>query len=293
MNTAKKSFRLLSALLVFSMAAFMISCGDDAETLATADKQSVSSESSSDSYFQDAEDISSSVTFASNTDLGGRTSGLIDERLAGATITLSEGSTETAGTITVDFGTGVTVNGVTRKGKIVITYSGSRRSVESTHSITFVDFYVNDVKIEGTRTVTVTEVTNTSITHLITLTDGQITWPDESYATRTASHSRKWTHNADLDRSNDLVTLLKEGIASGRTREGAEYNMQITKDIVFKASCGIARKFLPAEGEKVLSIGGNSGREIIINYGTGDCDNVITVTINGETKTVTVDRNKG
>lgn len=282
--------------MLFATAAYLTSCGNDDETLASADKQSVSSESSSDSYFEDAEDISASVTFASNSDLGGRTSGLIDERLAGATITLSEGATENAGIITVDFGEGVTVGGVERKGKIIITYEGQggRLAVGNSHSITFENFFVNGVKIEGTRTVEVSAKTETYITHEITLTGGKITWDagtaNETSATRTSHHFRKWTHNGDLIRSNDEVALLEGGTASGTNRDEVEYSMQITKDIVFKASCAIAKKFMPSSGEKILVIGGNSARAITINYGTGDCDNSITVTINGKTTTVTVSR---
>lgn len=290
MNTLKKSFRLLSALTVFSVAAFLISCGGDEETLASADKQSVSSESSSDSYFEDAEDISASVTFASNADLGGRTTGLIDERLMDATITLSDGATENAGTITVDFGEGVTTGGVERKGKIIISYEGKRLMVGSSHTITFDNFYVNGVKIEGTRTVEVSEVTTTSITHEISLTGGVVTWPDNTSASRTAHHFRKWTHGGDLIRSNDEVSILEGGTAGGENRDGVGYEMQITKNIVFTAACAIKKRFMPSEGEKVLAIGGNSPRQITINYGTGDCDNSITVTINGVTKTVTVSR---
>ncbi len=46
-------------------------------------------------------------------------------------------------------------------------------------------------------------------------------------------------------------------------------------------------KYLPVSGEKVLTI---EGKSIIINYGQGDCDNVVTVTVDQVTKEVTVDR---
>ena len=292
MNTVKKSFRVLSALLIFAVSAFMISCSED-ETLATADKSSVSSEASTDSYFEDAEDLSSQVSYADNTEFGGRTVELGDDRLACATITLSEGATPQAGVITIDFGDGCTRNEITRKGKIIINYEGERRTVGSSHTITFDGFYVNGVKIEGTRTVEVSEKTNTSITHEITLTGGKITWdegtPNETSATRSANHLRKWDRK-ETGILDDEVRVLTGGTATGINRDGVEYSMQITQDIVFKASCLPLKRFLPVAGEKVLSVGGNSGREITVNYGSGDCDNMITVTINGQSKTVTVNR---
>lgn len=288
MNTVKKSFRLLSALILFGLSAFVISCTEE-ESLNLVDQQSVSSEASSDSYFEEAEDLSSVVSFANNSDFG-RVADLGDDRLVCATITLSPNATETAGTITVDFGTGCTRGQVTRKGKIIITYEGARRSVGSIHTVTFDNFYVNGSKIEGTRTVSVSAVTNTSITHYITLEDGKITFEDGKFATREASHYRVWNRNQALNFSDDEISILADGTASGTNRNGVEYTMQITEDIVFKASCALERKFMPASGEKILVVGGNNGRQITVNYGTGECDNVITVTINGETKSVTVNR---
>jgi hypothetical protein len=289
MNILKNSLRLLSIALVFSAGAFLISCSED-ETLNSSDKQSVSSEASTDSYFEEAEDLSSTVSFATNADLGGKMAGLEDDRLVGATISLSDGATATAGTITIDFGTGVTRGEITRKGKILITYSGERRAVNSSHTITFENFYVNGTKIEGTRTVKVSEVTNTFIKHEITLTDGKITWSDGTSATRDAHHFRKWTHGGTPARLDDSISILTGGTATGSNRDGVEFSMQITEDIVFKAECLALKRFLPASGVKVLVIGANAGREITVNYGTGDCDNLITVTINGQTTVVTVSR---
>lgn len=289
MNILRKSLRLLSIMLIFSVAALVTSCSEE-DTLNSADQQTVSSEASTDSYFEEAEDISSTVSFASNADIGGRSASLDDDRLACATLSLSEGATTSAGTITVDFGKGCTRGNITRKGKIIITYEGERRTMGSLHTITFDGFYVNGVHIEGTRTVEVSEITNTYITHEITLAGGIITWPDGSSATRVAHHYRKWTHGGTLERLNDTISILAGGTAAGSNRGEVEYSMQITEDIVFKAECLVQKRFLPASGEKVLLIGGNAGKEITVNYGTGDCDNVISVTINGQTKVVTVSR---
>jgi hypothetical protein len=294
MNILKKSFRLLSVMLVFSVAALVISCSDE-DTLNSADQQTVSSEASSDSYFEDAEGIASSAAFATNAELeGGRTSSL-DSRLTGATITFAEGSTEEGGTITIDFGTGKTFNGVVRAGKIIIEYTGARRTQGSSHTIYFENFYVNGVRIEGVRTVTVSQVDPNFITHHIELIDGKITWNEgmanETSATRTSTHDRKWIHNGTpLIPTEDEIRILKDGIAGGTNRNGTDYEMQITADIVFRAECLSQKRFLPVAGEKVLLVGGNTGKEITVNYGTGECDNVISVTINGQTKVVTVSR---
>jgi hypothetical protein len=241
-----------------------------------------------DSFFEDAEDLSFTVSLASNADLGGRVAGVDDDRLACATLSLSENATTAAGTITINFGEGCTRNGVTRKGKILVTYDGERKTIGSSISVTFDGYYVNGVKIEGTRTVKISEIATSYIVHEITLVNGKITWPDNSTATRNAHHFRKWNWNGTpLVRLDDEVRILADGSAEGINRNGKEYVMEITEDIVFKAECLSDKKFLPVSGEKILSV---NGRVITVNYGSGSCDNTITVTINGESTEVTVVR---
>ena len=287
MNTSKLGLRLISALMVFSMVAFVTSCTEE-DPIAFSDKQSVSSEANMDSYFEDAEDISFTVSVATDEEINGRIAGVNDDRLACEGVTVSLSGDENQRTITIDFGEGCTRNEVTRKGKIIITYTGPRFTVGSSISITFDGYYINDVKIEGTRTVEISEITNTSITHEITLANGKITWPDNSTATRNAHHFRKWDWKGDLIRLNDEVSLLEGGTAEGTNRNEKSYTMQITADIVFKAECFATRRFLPVSGEKILEV---NGRVITVNYGSGDCDNTITVTVDGgESVEVTVNR---
>lgn len=287
MNT-KIGFRLLSAMTLFSLSIYFMSCKQDDE-LGVGDSQNVSSEAAVDSYFEDAEDLSSTALMAEDpTSLGGRVAGN-DTRFCDNT-TVSFVGTNTEGTITIDFGTaeGCTdPRGNVRKGKIIITFSGNRFQINNSVSTTYENFSVNGVKIEGIRTVQLTSIE--PVIHEITVEDGKITWPDNSFATRDlAHHFRKWDmKGTPLDRTDDEVVLLEGGTATGINRRGKEYSMEISSDIVFKAACFSTSKFLPAAGEKILSV---EGKQIIVNYGQGDCDNVISVTINGVTRVVTVER---
>lgn len=290
MNTKKIGLRLISALLIFAMAAFVISCSDDESEVSFTDSQSVSSEASVDSYFEDAEDISATASLAADGDLGGRVAGLDDRFCDNVIIRFLRKNVANPDTILIDFGSGdgcTDPRGNVRKGKIRIVFSpGSRFQIDNTVTTTFISFSVNGILMEGTRTVTLTSLEPP--THEITLTDGRLTWPDNSTATRTAHHFRQWDRNGTpINRTDDRIIILEGGTASGTNRNEKEYSMQITQDIVFKASCHIVKKFLPVSGEKVLTVG---DRQITVNYGEGDCDNVITVTINGVSKEVTVDR---
>ena len=145
-----------------------------------------------------------------------------------------------AGIITVDFGEGVTVGGVERKAN----YYNPWRSRWPTgggksHSIVLKISLWMVLKLKALSHGWGKVQNRDHITHEITLTGGKITWDagtaNETSATRTSHHFRKWTHNGDLIRSNDEVALLEGGTASGTNRDEVEYPMQITKDIVFKA----------------------------------------------------------
>ena len=286
MNTSKTGFKLISAVIIFPIAAFLASCTKES-VVNYSDKQSVSSEAESDSYFEDAENLSATISVASNTDLGGRIA-VLGGPFTCATISLSAGATLTQGTITVDFGTGCTFNNVTRKGIMMITYNGDRKTVGSSITVTFTTYSVNGIQLEGTRTVTVSEVTATYIKHEITLTNGKITWTDNTSATRDAHHFRVWDWaGTPLVTTDDKVSILAGGTASGTNRNGKTYTMQITQDIVFSGQCESQQKFFPVSGEKIISV---DSKDITVNYGSGDCDNTITVTVNGQTATVTVVR---
>lgn len=297
MNNTKITFRLLSAIVLFSMAAFVISCSQDETPTGFSDSQSVSSEASSDSFFEDGEDLSATAVLADDADIRGRGDGLKqrDPRFSCATITLKNKIQLNADqsinkdTIIIDFGMGCDdKKGNIRKGKIIIYFSGNRRLLTSVIVTTFDGFSVNDVKMEGTRTVTLKEVSLTSITHEVKFEGGKISWPDNTTATRVAHHFRKVVHNATLtNRTDDQVILLVGGTASGSNRNGKEYTMQISKDIVFKASCFEVKKFMPVSGEKMLE---TAGKQIVINFGNGDCDNMVTVTVDGVSREVTIDR---
>jgi hypothetical protein len=287
MNT-KFGFRLFSAVALFSLSIYFMSCQEDDE-LGVGDSQNVSSEAAVDSYFEDVEDLSSTALMAQDpTSLGGRVAENDNRFCASTSVTFV--GTNAEGTITIDFGTaeGCTdLRGNVRKGKIIITFTGNRFQINNSVTTTFENFSVNGVKIEGVRTVKLTSIE--PIIHEITVEDGKITWPDNSFATRDlAHHFRKWDIKGTiLDRTDDEVTLLEGGTASGINRRGKEYSMEITSDIVFKAQCFATNKFLPVAGEKIISV---DGKQIIVNYGQGDCDNVISVTINGVTRVVTVER---
>lgn len=182
-------------------------------------------------------------------------------------------------TIIIDYGDGCEdKRGRIRKGIIIITYTDNRLVPGAVQTITFNEFYVDGKKIEGVRTrENISTSFDEPLKYKITLTNGKVTWEDGTFATREAEWTR--TRIRAANPVNDEI--IKEGHASGVTRRGKKYTVEITKPIVWKRGCLPAlRVFIPVEGIKVRTVGDVT---ITIDYGDGSCDNEFSITKDGVT----------
>jgi hypothetical protein len=215
------------------------------------------------------------------TDEGGRMDNTGDDRTTCAEVSYT--GDKDGGTITINFGEGCTdIRGITRKGKITITYQGRRFIPGSSITTTFQNYFVNGFRVEGIRTLTnVTESSTTAPKFSITLSNGKLIWPDGSFITRQSSHVREWIRSANP--LNDMIKLT--GSASGTNKDQREYEVEITKPLVFKRVCAADKIYMAVEGTKELLV---NSREITIDYGDGECDRVVTITVNGVTREITM-----
>lgn len=286
------------ATLMVTVLIFLASCEDKIDFNAT-DTSSVQNEAATDGYFEDTDDMAVTVVSSDQGTLtGARTEAgrvisksLLDLRFACSTttVTLEFAADNTLdvphGTITVDFGTdGCTdAKGNIRKGKVIVEFKGRRFLPNSTITTTTDGYSINGVKLEGTRVVTnISGSTETNPKFSVVLTNGKATWPDNSTATRDVNRVREWIRAANPLEDQWNVT----GTASGTNRNGKEYEMTITSALVYKRECAISAKvFMAVQGTKELTV---NGRKITIDYGTGDCDKTVTITADGQSKTVDV-----
>lgn len=292
MKTLLKSLASL-ALISFL---FLTSCSDDSVEFSAEDSQNVENEATTDSYFEDADDIAtlavaadgSTATGARQASNGRQGVKPVDLRFTCATITFlfaDDNSTTTPhGFITIDFGDGCTdIKGNVRKGKIVVEFAGKRFFPNSRIITTFQNYYINGVKIEGVRTVTnLTGSVENNPKFQIEVDNGKATWEDGTFATREVNRTREWV------RANNPLEdeWIVEGSAAGTNRNGKTYQMQITKAMVYKRECAIGAKvFMAVEGTKVLS---TENKVITIDYGNGDCDRIVNIAIDGQSKDVVV-----
>ena len=293
----------LKGLTYIAVAFFMFlgSCSDNNKIDFTSnDAANVEGESTSDSFSSDASDVSTdAMAGISTTQLGGReasepVTGFGDnERLKCATITITRTSTNPdvpAGVISIVYpadGSCKDARGRVRKGTITITYTGKRFMVGSKIVTTFSDYSVGGVKIEGTHTLTnVTPVGNTAYPRFnFTIVGGKATFLDGKVVTREQNFTREWQHNATTP-GQDKWVLLAGGTASGTNRNGKTYSMEVTQDLVYSRACQLNNKvFIPVSGEKKFT---SESKQVTINYGTGTCDNIVTITINGKSKDVEI-----
>jgi hypothetical protein len=155
----------------------------------------------------------------------------------------------------------------------------------STVTITTEDYYVDGIRIDGTRTeLNATESTQEAPKFTIA-EEVTITFLDGTTATRNATRTRTWNRMANPLEDTWTVT----GSAFGTTRRDVDYVMTITKPLLFKRSCAISSKMVvPVEGTKELIAG---TKKIITDFGNGDCDTSITITVNGRTKDIQISAN--
>ena len=288
-NSVQKiiSLSLIGAILVIQ------SCKDE-DRLTLADTQDITEESVTNSYFQDMDDMAGVAINSPGDDefSGGRKATTItieDERFGcqGVVITIVPGENSTLevprGVLTVDFGvTGCTVRGNVRTGKLIFTYSGRRFQPGSTVVTTTDNYTINGIMLEGTRTLTnVTGSSSAAPKFNVELVNGKATFlADGTTAERESDITWQWSRAANP--SDDYLSIDQSSVASGKTRGGRTYTVSLSKALKFKRFCGIA-----VEGIKKYII--DESKEITVDYGNGDCDKSVVITVNGVTRNLSVD----
>ena len=188
--------------------------------------------------------------------------------------------------ITIDYGEGCSkvINGdtITKSGVIKVTITdrwfveGAMRTVE------FVDYYVNGVKIEGTRSVTNKGKNDDgNMEFEIKLRNGKVTFNDTLQYTREATKTREWER---AQNPKDDVWYVS-GECSGTNLDGYNYSHEITSKLMIIRCAEFRYQWIIVSGEVELT---RNGKQANLNYGDGTCDDTAILTINGETKEIKV-----
>ena len=195
-------------------------------------------------------------------------------------VTITHDTTSNPKVLTVDYGTSNCEcnDGKTRRGKIITTYTGSYLATGTVITHTTDNYYVNDIKIDGTKTVTNKGTNSNSQPYFDIQINGVATLTSGTIVNYTSTRVRTWTNgfSTPLYRLDDVYEIT--GAANASYSNGGGYTANTTSAIQIKVGCGF-----PTKGTISMTPINKATR--VIDYGDGNCDLQFTVTVNGRTYT--------
>ena len=188
----------------------------------------------------------------------------------------------------IDYGNGVTVNGVEKRGSFTISYSDRYRNPGSVSTITPDNLHINEHRIEGTKTITNNGRDATGqLMYTVEVKDGVITKPGGGRVTWESIRTNVWTEG-------EPTTVLTHGIpgicddvyeisgyGEGVSSSGHTYRLDIEDPLVKQICC-----YYVKSGSIRYSINGNS--IATVDYGDGSCDPVASLEYDGEVHVVVI-----
>jgi len=177
-------------------------------------------------------------------------------------------------TITIDFGSGcVSVDGITRSGKINITLSDYVHNPGATAVMTFENYATAGFKVEGTITWTNTSTQN-GISWTRQVTNGKVTNPSTGYYwlhEGTKNVTQTAGANTPTNLLDDVYSIT--GSHTVTNPAGKTRTVTITEALEKKTTChNITKGKVKIQAQTHFAI---------LDYGDGTCDNVAIVTIDG------------
>lgn len=181
-------------------------------------------------------------------------------------------------TITIEFTNWKIGEQREKNGIIRIVITGPMHRSGTTRTVTYENFTIGGNRIEGTKTITNVDGLNISIR----LVGGKITFQDGTTLTREVDRNRRWVAGMLTPRFIWDDEYHITGTVAGINRAGKPYSVEITIPLVRRMAC-----LWIVQGAITM----NSGeRNLVLDYGTGACDDLATVTANGETREIVLPR---
>jgi len=186
-------------------------------------------------------------------------------------------------TITVDFGTTNCPcnDGRNRRGKIITTYTGGYKDPGTVITHTTDNYFVNDNQVLGTKVVANMGTNTDGYLYYTIDVDGSIIKANGGGTlTWTSDRIREFIEGSSTPEWTDDVYLIT-GTGSGTRPNGQTFTVTILTALQKEIGC---RHFVSGSFELIPS--GKPAR--VLDYGSGTCDNLATVTINGNTYNITL-----
>ena len=193
-------------------------------------------------------------------------------------------------TRTIDFGSaGCTLpNGNVLKGKIIISFSNDFTSKSRTLSYRFVDFYHNGKLLQGNKSITYesksTELLATEHPVMTFTVDMKITFDDGKVYSRTGTTVKETIEGNETPLNWEDNVFLVTGNSATSLANGDTVTTVITTPLRYITSCKLP---FPVSG--IVSITKNTSVGTL-DFGDGKCDNLATLTIDGVTKDINLEK---
>ena len=206
-----------------------------------------------------------------------------------ATVTIAPFDTITwPKTLTIDFGSSncLCSDGKYRRGRVIANLTGRYRDQGTIITITLDQYYVNDNHVQGTKTITNLGHVGTygggnNLKYSIVVSNASVTTPDGTISWN-STRTREWIEGENTHWPNwqDDVYLIS-GSASGTDVNGNPFNVNIVNPLRVALNC----RWIES-GTLDITPSGLPTRSV--DFGSGNCDDQATVTINGTTYNFTM-----
>jgi hypothetical protein len=274
---------LRTSLAVALAASVLISCNkaDQEESLTAEETQDYSKDAEISASFDELDGIVDAAVLEAEAGESGRYAPLEAYWTKCASI---EHNNDTRVT-TISFTEGCEdARGITRSGSITITRTGYMFQPGAKNVAVLNGYMVNGLAVEGTRTWENITEANNPMTFSRKVEGGKVTWAEGDYATREVNHTIVWNGTDTIDENDDVFDLT--GTATGRRRSGIDYVNTITDALVYTKSCQNTGNKLPVSG--VMTVDAGDRRTVGLNFGEGECDDLVTVSIGARSRTIEV-----
>ncbi len=196
-------------------------------------------------------------------------------------------------TVIIDFGSAncLCADGRNRRGVINVSFTGRYRDAGTVITITTSNYFVNDNQIIGTHTITHMGLNANDHPYYGVVVSGEIILADGSGTiTWNITRTREWIQGSSTPEfSDDIYSIIGGGAGTsaggaGTSAGGAEINVQITAPLIRKLEPGCRMHFVSG----IVEVTPGTLATRTLDFGNGDCDNIATVTANGNTYTITL-----
>lgn len=194
-------------------------------------------------------------------------------------------------TVVLDFGTGCFSHGHLRSGKIRTVYTGPLREAGNSATTTFDNFKIDSLQVEGTQKITNTTNSTTGSNQRqfkLEVINAKLSRTNGDYSEWTATRTQTQIEgNGTMAPADDILSV--QGTAHGRVKRGTLvviWNSQIAEPLVKKYTCRWISKGKVRTVREGLPT--NTPWVAVLDYGAGTCDNVATLTVNGNTQQITL-----